>query len=131
GTRDRARAGGVVASGRGSVEHAQAAGAAGSGCRAGPSGERGLQLEVEGRSRAADQIRDEQQQMAQIAFAPTSSRQILGTMNDFDRMLEPAPGQSLTSAALELAQAPCGPIGMDSPDRATVRLFANPSDTEH
>ena len=79
----------------------------------------------------ADQIRDEQQQMAQIAFAPTSSRQILGTMNDFDRMLEPAPGQSLTSAALELAQAPCGPIGMDSPDRATVSLFANPSDTEH
>jgi len=74
----------------------------------------------------ADQIRDEQQQMAQIAFAPTISRQILGTMNDFDRMLEPAPGQSLTSAALELAQAPCGPIGMDSPDRATVSLFANP-----
>src|SRR5437870_10006345 len=33
--------------------------------------------------------------------------------------------------ALELAKAPCGPIGMDSPDRATVSLFANPSDTEH
>ena len=46
-------------------------------------------------------------------------------------MFEPAPGQSLTSAALELAQAPCGPIGMGSPDRATVSLFANPSDTEH
>ena len=39
----------------------------------------------------ADQIRGEQQQMAQIALAPTSRRQILGTMNDFDRMLEPAP----------------------------------------
>src|SRR6266550_6372761 len=59
----------------------------------------------------ADQIPDEQQQMAQIAFAPTSSRQILGTMNDFDRMLEPAPGQSLTSAALELAQAPVNESG--------------------
>jgi hypothetical protein len=39
GTRDRAREGGVVAGGRGSVEPAQAAGAAGSGCGDGPSGE--------------------------------------------------------------------------------------------
>ncbi len=79
----------------------------------------------------AHQIREEQRQMAPVVFAPTSSRQILGTMNDFDRMLDPAPGQSLTSAALELAEAPCGPIGMESPDRATVALFANPPETAH
>jgi hypothetical protein len=64
--------------------------------------------------------------MAEITFAQTISRSILGTMNDFDRMLDPAPGQSLTSAALELAEAPCGPIAMESPDRATVSLFASP-----
>lgn len=68
-------------------------------------------------------IREEQLQMAEIAFARTISRQILGIMNDFDRMLDPAPGQSLISAALELAEAPCGAIGMESPDRATVNLF--------
>lgn len=46
-------------------------------------------------------------------------------MNDFDRMLDPAPGHSLTSAALELAEAPCGPIGMESPDWATLEAFAS------
>lgn len=68
----------------------------------------------------------ERRQMADGLFAQTNSRTILGTMNDFGRMLDPAPGQSLTSAALELAEAPCGPIGMESPDRATVKLFASP-----
>ncbi|MFL5310252.1 MAG: hypothetical protein ACJ79H_07360 [Myxococcales bacterium] len=47
--------------------------------------------------------------MAKIVFAQTNSRTILGTMNDFDRMLDPAAGQSLTSAALELAEAPLRP----------------------
>ncbi len=72
------------------------------------------------------QVEEEQRQMAEIVFAQAISRQILGTMNDFDRMLDPAPGQSLTSATLELAAAPCGPIAMESPDRATVKLFASP-----
>jgi len=71
----------------------------------------------------AHRITEEQRRMAEIALARTISRQILGTMNDFDRMLDPAPGQSLISAALELAEAPCGAIGMESPDRATVNLF--------
>jgi hypothetical protein len=71
----------------------------------------------------ADQVAREQSQMAEVAFASTMSRQILGTMNDFDRMLDVAPGQSLIEAALELAEAPCGPIGMESPDRVTVNLF--------
>jgi len=71
----------------------------------------------------AHRVEAEQRHMAQIAFARTISRQILGTMNDFDRMLDPAPGQSLISAALELAEAPCGPIGMGSPDRVTLNLF--------
>ncbi|MFL5434407.1 MAG: hypothetical protein ACJ784_07835 [Myxococcales bacterium] len=45
-------------------------------------------------------------------------------MNDCRSMLHAAPDQSLTKAALELAEAPCGPIGMASPDRVTVDLFA-------
>ena len=72
------------------------------------------------------QLEEEQRQMAKIVFAQTNSRTILGTMNDFDRMLDPAAGQSLTSAALELAEGPCGPIAMESPNRATVNLFASP-----
>ena len=69
---------------------------------------------------------EELQAMTDFVFARTTNRSILGTMNDFDRILDAAPGQSLTSAALELAEAPCGPIGMESPDRATRKLFANP-----
>jgi len=61
--------------------------------------------------------------MSAYAFARTTSRQILGTMNDFHRMLELAPSDTLVSAALELAEAPCGPIGMDTPERTTVSLF--------
>src|SRR5207244_11511420 len=49
----------------------------------------------------AQQIREEQRQIEQIVFARTINRSILGTMNDFDRMLDPAPGQTLASAALE------------------------------
>src|SRR4051812_24322236 len=79
----------------------------------------------------ADQIREEQQHMAEIVFARTISRRILGTMNDFDRMLDPAPGESPASAALELAKAPCGPIGMQSPDRATIGVFANALKPSH
>ena len=69
-------------------------------------------------------IREEQLQMTEVVFDRTVSRQILGSMNDFDRLLDLAPGESLTSAALQLARAPCRPIGMKSPDRATARLFA-------
>ena len=72
---------------------------------------------------SAHRVQEEQRDMAQITFARTVSRQILGTMNDFNRMLDPAPGQSLISATLELAEAPCGPIGMGSPHRMTVNLF--------
>ena len=71
----------------------------------------------------AHRVEEEQRHMAQIAFAKTISPQILGTMNDFDRMLDRTPGRSLISAALQLAESPCGPIGMQGPDRVTVNLF--------
>ena len=40
---------------------------------------------------SAEGIREEKSQMTEIVFARTDNRQILGTMNDFDRMLDPAP----------------------------------------
>jgi hypothetical protein len=56
----------------------------------------------------------------------TASRQVLGSMNDFLRMMRyhPWPRTSLTALSLELARAPCGPIGMRSPDDLTRELFA-------
>ncbi len=64
--------------------------------------------------------------MDMMAIGRTASRQVLGSMNDFAWMLE-VPidrGESLLDAAVFLAQAPCKPIGMDSPSRATLGAFA-------
>lgn len=65
-------------------------------------------------------------EMASFAVGATANRQVLGSMNDFARMLEVPqdPGESLLSAALLLSEAPCGPIGMESPRRAAVAAFA-------
>jgi len=53
-------------------------------------------------------------------------------MNDFQRMLpyQPWPPRSLTALALELAEAPCGPIGMRSPDDLTRALLATAGSLE-
>lgn len=71
----------------------------------------------------------EVQAMAESRIGKTASRQVLGTMNDFQRMMpyHPWPPRSLTALALELAEAPCGPIGMRSPDALTRELLAVPS----
>jgi ferredoxin-NADP reductase len=63
----------------------------------------------------ADQVAREQSQMAEVAFASTMSRQILGTMNDFDRMLDVAPGQSLIEAALDSRRRRAGRSGWKAP----------------
>jgi hypothetical protein len=64
--------------------------------------------------------------MAAPRIGKTASRQVLGTMNDFQRMMpyHAWPPASLTAVALELAEAPCGPIAMRSPDDQTRELFA-------
>jgi hypothetical protein len=65
--------------------------------------------------------------MREPVLAPTNDRRVLGSMNDFDRMLESyLGGRSLLEVARCLAEAPCGPIGMASPDDETVRLFSAP-----
>jgi hypothetical protein len=70
----------------------------------------------------------EVQAMAGSRIGKTASRQILGSMNDFRQMMmaHPWPPVSLTALSLELAEAPCGPIGMRSPDELTRELFAAP-----
>ena len=62
----------------------------------------------------------------------TASRQVLGTMNDFQRMMpyHAWPPASLTAVALELAEAPCGPIGMRSPDDLTRDLLSQPGEVQ-
>ena len=65
-------------------------------------------------------------EMKDAVIAKTNDRRVLGSMNDFARMLDgwlPPGRDDLIDAALDLARAPCGPIGMDSPNRLTVELF--------
>jgi hypothetical protein len=65
--------------------------------------------------------------MEECIVAPTNDRRVLGTMNDFDRMLDSyLDRRSLQAEALQLAEAPCGPIGMASPIDETRRVFSAP-----
>lgn len=65
------------------------------------------------------------QEMGDVVVGKTRSRTVLGSMNDFIRMTKfhPWPPRSLPELSLELACAPCGPIGMESPDRFTRDLL--------
>jgi hypothetical protein len=74
----------------------------------------------------ADIVAAELGEMAEVQLGPTRSRQILGSMNDFDRMFddELARSSSLLEATLRLAEAPCGPIAMKSPRDVAVELLA-------
>lgn len=74
---------------------------------------------------SAEAVERECAAMHPIAVAPTSNRRVLGTMNDFVRMMDVYDGVSSLEMSLDLAKAPCSPIGMESPDRLTVTLFAS------
>ncbi len=65
--------------------------------------------------------------MAEVRIDRTSSRRILGSMTDFAWLLDAylTPGGSLEGAALRLAKAPCGPIGMQSPEDVAPRLLSS------
>ena len=66
-------------------------------------------------------VEREMHAMDSVAVGKTRSRTVLGSMNDFIRMskVDPWPPSSLEEFSLELACAPCGPIGMKSPDSLT------------
>lgn len=66
-------------------------------------------------------------EMTVVHIGPTRSRQILGSMTDFDFLLDHRlePGRTLIEAGLELAKAPCGPIGMRRPGDVALQLLAS------
>lgn len=69
--------------------------------------------------------KSERKAMAEVAYAKTASRVILGTMNDFQfampyhRPHEP----SLLALGLKLSETPCSPLNYDAPDTATRAAF--------
>jgi len=71
-------------------------------------------------------VSEECEAMRASAFGATNNRQILGSINDFLRMLDSylRPHETFRDAALGLAEAPCGPIGMDSPRERTIALLS-------
>lgn len=63
--------------------------------------------------------------MGECIVAPTNDRRVLGTINDFGRMLEVyLDGRPIVEVALHLAEAPCGPQKMGRPRDAARELFA-------
>lgn len=75
---------------------------------------------------AASAIDDELREMTGHGVGKTSNRRVLGSMNDFAWLREAAPeSETLLKAARMMADAPCSPIGMESPRAATLALFAS------
>jgi hypothetical protein len=73
-------------------------------------------------------IASEVDAMGACVVTTTNDRSVLGSMNDFSQMLDSyLDERTLTEVSLRVAQAPCGPIGMASPDDATRRLFSMPT----
>lgn len=70
-------------------------------------------------------VQAEIEAMAAALYAPTASRRVLGSMNDFWNLLDGywEPGADLTRVALRITEAPCSPLGMESPRRATLALL--------
>ena len=75
----------------------------------------------------AEVVSAELANMAEVRIDRTSSRRILGSMTDFAWLLDSylTPGGSLEDAALRLAEAPCGPIGMQRPIDLAPRLLVS------
>jgi len=66
--------------------------------------------------------------MMDAVIGKTMSRQVLGSMNDFVRMLDSYRGAgTLLDVSLRLAETPCGPVRMNSPQEETIRVFALPA----
>lgn len=71
------------------------------------------------------QIEKEILEMGSWTFSKTSSRQVLGSMNDFAHILSVTMerGFSLLDHAEFLRDTPCSPIGMNTPSQATIDIF--------
>ena len=66
----------------------------------------------------------EEEAMMGAVIGKTLSRQVLGSLNDFVRMLDSYRGAgTLLDVSLRLAETPCGPLRMNSPREETKRVF--------
>lgn len=66
--------------------------------------------------------------MGPCTVTGTNDRRVPGSMNDFVRMLDAyLDGRPLVEVSLHLAEAPCSPLGMESPRRRTVALSTGPA----
>ena len=78
---------------------------------------------------AQELIEREGLKMRQVAYGPTRSKRVLGSMNDFmfqlSWLLHDRPGIGLVDASLHLAETPCSPIGYKSPDDFTLELLGS------
>lgn len=74
-----------------------------------------------------DAIEREAQAMSEVVLARTSSRSVLGTINDYCRQLEwfleEKPGLTFLELSLRLSETPCGPLQYGSPDKITRTLM--------
>jgi len=70
-------------------------------------------------------------EMQDFHFGRTANKRVLGSLNDFmfnlSYTLDMHLNESLLQRSLFLAETPCKPIGYNSPDRATLELFASGS----
>ncbi len=72
-----------------------------------------------------DAIDHELDAMSEIVIGKTTSRRVFGSLNDFVRLAEPfLDERPLLQVALRLAEAPCRPIDMENPRRATLAAFS-------
>ncbi|MEX2303530.1 MAG: hypothetical protein WD733_21490 [Bryobacterales bacterium] len=74
-------------------------------------------------------IRREEAAMAEIVYAPTRNRSLLGTLNDYFRalplMIEDRPTVTLTQYALRLSKTLCGPMNYERPRDVAMRLMSD------
>jgi hypothetical protein len=72
-------------------------------------------------------VRVELTAMIDVRFAPTNSRSLLGTINDFTRLLEwkfnRNPRSHLLDLSLKLSATPMRPFGYRTPAAITAELF--------
>jgi hypothetical protein len=76
-------------------------------------------------------IEKELRQMDALAYAPTQSRSILGTMNEFmfhvSELTYTYPGPDVKRIAMHLAEMPCAPIQYQFPRAAARAVFCEGS----
>ncbi|HEX2980847.1 MAG TPA: hypothetical protein VHO48_11330 [Anaerolineaceae bacterium] len=88
---------------------------------------RSLSVLLERLNAKPEWIDAEIRQMADVHYAPTGSRSVLGTMNDYKFQIEALLSRSLEESeiaiALHLSVCPAGPLEYRSPDRVTLDLL--------